>query len=631
MKTLLKTLQLSFVAMFVLFAVGCNNDDDDNGGPTDPPVEDLSIYETAVASADLTILVEALERTGLDQTLNNPGTFTVFAPTNDAFTAAGVSLDDFTNEELTNLLLNHVLGTEVMSGDLTTTYVNTLASGPEENEISLFVNTDGGVTFNGAASPVADGLDIEASNGIIHLIDAPLAIPSVVDHALANPEFTTLVAALSRFEDQYTGLLDSDTASPYTIFAPTNQAFQDLLTALGASSLDDIDNETLEAVLTYHVILMANVQSSGIPVDTDVATANGETLSFTTEDGVQVIDGTATPANVVVADVQAGNGVIHAIDKVLLPEAIADAVGLGRMTIADVAQAAGFTSLLAAAERAELSEVLDDPATDITVFAPTNDAFAAFLSANGFASVDDVPVPVLQNLLLNHAVSGRVLSTDLTTGYTTSLATVPNEDMDNLSLYVSTAAGVTINGVSNVNTSAAGETFDIETDNGVIHVVDAVIGFPTVVDFAQADPNFSTLVDALVSVEDQAGYIATLIKPWGGDGSSAPFTVFAPTNDAFADLLTELGAGSLEDIPSSTVIETLAYHVIGNNNVRSDDLVAGEVSTLGGPITIALGDDVVITDARGRESTVIATDVQAYNGVIHAINTVLLPPAAPAE
>ena len=627
MKKLLKTLQLSFIAMFVVFAVGCNNDDDDNNDGNPDPVEELSIYETAVSSADLTTLVEALERTGLDETLNNPGTYTVFAPTNDAFSAAGIELDDFTNEELTNLLLNHVLGSEVMSGDLSTTYVNTLATGPDENKISLFVNTDGGVTFNGVASPVSGGLDIEASNGVIHLIDAPLGIPSVVDHALANPEFSTLVAALTRFEDQYTGLLGSDLAAPYTVFAPTNQAFADLLSALGASSLDDISDEVLGAVLTYHVILEANVQSSQIPVDTDVATANGATVSFSTEnDGVQVNDGTATPANVVVADVQAGNGVIHAIDKVLLPEEIADAVGLGRKTIADVAAAAGFTSLLAAAERAELSAVLDDPDTNITVFAPTNDAFAAFLTANGFASVDEVPVPVLQNILLNHAVEGRVLSTDLSTGYTTSLAVVPNEDMDNLSLYINTSEGVRINGMANVVTTAAGETFDIETDNGVVHVVDAVIGLPTIVDFAAADPNFSTLVEALSSVEDQAGYLASLVAPWGGDGSSAPFTVFAPTNDAFGDLLTELGAGSLGDIPSATVIETLAYHVIGNNNLRSDDLTAGEATTLGGPVTVALGDNVTITDANGRTSTVIAADVQAYNGVIHAIDTVILPP-----
>lgn len=321
MKKLLRPLQLSLIAITVILAVGCNNDDDsDNGG-----MEELTIYDTAVAAGNLNTLVAALEATGLDAALDAPGTYTVFAPTDDAFTAAGItSLDAFTTEELTNFLLNHVLAFEVRSGELATDYASTLASGPGETAISLFVNTNGGVELNGVASPIASGLDIEASNGVVHLIDAPLPVPTIVDHALANPEFSILVEAVTRpsFGDTFTALLsDAEGAAPFTVFAPTNQAFQNLLAELGANSLDDIDDATLSSVLTYHVITMANVVSSDLTNETVAETANGASLGFNVDNGAQVIDGTDTNANVILADVQAGNGVIHAIDKVLLPPA----------------------------------------------------------------------------------------------------------------------------------------------------------------------------------------------------------------------------------------------------------------------------------------------------------------------
>ena len=129
---------------------------------------------------------------------------------------------------------------------------------------------------------------------------------------------------------------------------------------------------------------------------------------------------------------------------------------------------------------------------NFTVLAPTNDAFAAFLSANGFASLDEVPTDVLSNILLNHVITGSVMSTDLASagsGYTTTNAT--NMDGDNLSLYFSTSSGVEFNGQSSVVLA------DVPASNGIVHVVDAVIGLPTVVTFATSNPTFETLVAAL--------------------------------------------------------------------------------------------------------------------------------------
>lgn len=278
-----------------------------------------------------------------------------------------------------------------------------------------------------------------------------------------------------------------------------------------------------------------------------------------------------------------------------------------------VANNPDYSSLLAALERADLVSVLDG--TDqFTVFAPNNAAFNAFLSANGFDNLNDVPVDLLSNVLLNHVVSGSVESTELSTGYINTLA-VYGDTAANLSLYVDTSNGVTLNGMSSV--SAA----DISASNGVIHAVETVIGLPTVVTFATADPTFTNLVAALTR-EDQPDYVSILSTAVGTD--PAPFTVFAPTDAAFADLLDELGANGLGDIDTATLTATLNTHVVGGANVRQEDLTDGVVTTLGGDVTIA-ANDATITDANGRVSNIIVVNVQAANGVVHVIDKVILP------
>ena len=140
--------------------------------------------------------------------------------------------------------------------------------------------------------------------------------------------------------------------------------------------------------------------------------------------------------------------------------------------------------------------------------------------------------------------------------------------------------------------------------------------------FATADPNFSSLVAALTR-ESSFSYVATLSTANGTD--PAPFTVFAPTNDAFTALIAELDAvEALGDIPTATLEAALNTHVVAGANVREADLTDGPVTTLGGEVTIDAS-TAVITDANGRESTIVVTNVQASNGVIHAIDTVLLP------
>lgn len=286
------------------------------------------------------------------------------------------------------------------------------------------------------------------------------------------------------------------------------------------------------------------------------------------------------------------------------------------LTIVETAQATeSLSSLVAAVVEAGLVDTLNSEGP-FTVLAPTNAAFQEFLSANEWGSVADIPDDALVQVLLNHVISGEVKSTDLVTlgsGYTNSLAVGPNNT--NLSLYFNTTDGVKFNGISSVSSA------DIEASNGVVHVIDKVIGLPTIVDFAVSNPNFSTLVTALTREDLTFDYVGAL-----SNTSADPFTVFAPTNDAFANLLDFLNATGLEDIDEPTLKATLDHHAVANANVLSTQLTDDmPIETLGGTITANVTGGARLTDMNDRTSDIIAVDVQAVNGVIHVINEVVLP------
>jgi uncharacterized surface protein with fasciclin (FAS1) repeats len=290
-----------------------------------------------------------------------------------------------------------------------------------------------------------------------------------------------------------------------------------------------------------------------------------------------------------------------------------DDVIVEEQNIVELAQGnADLSSLVAAATRAGLVDELSDENANLTVFAPTNAAFSAFLTANGFASVDEVPVDLLTQILLNHVVGSELKAADLTTGYVSTLATF-GATTANISLFVNTSGGVTLNG------GAAVATADVDASNGVVHVIDEVIGLPTVVTFATSNPDFSILVQALTRPDLTTDFVEIL-------SGAGPFTVFAPTNAAFAALLTELGVASLNDIPVATLEAVLTYHVVGAN-VRAAALSEGQVVTTlnGGTFTIGLTGGASITDENNRVANIVATDVQGANGVVHVLDKVILP------
>ena len=284
-----------------------------------------------------------------------------------------------------------------------------------------------------------------------------------------------------------------------------------------------------------------------------------------------------------------------------------DALVVENNSIAAIASRASDLSILVSAlERADLVTTLDGTGP-YTVFAPTNAAFTSFLNANGFANLEAVPVAALKEILLNHVVSGTNLSTSLTTTYIKTLAKGTASSTNTLSMFVNTASGVRLNGVSSVVTA------DIVATNGVIHIVDAVIGLPTVVTHAAANPNFTTLVGLLSG----QGLVPTLAGT-----TSSPFTVFAPSNAAFTTFETQ-NPGTLASLTSAQVTSVLTYHVVAGANVLSTGIPTTPITTLEtGTFTIA---GTVITDEANRQTNIVAVDVQASNGVIHVIDNVLLP------
>ena len=202
-----------------------------------------------------------------------------------------------------------------MSTDLSTGYIKTLAkgSGSSTNTLSMFVNTASGVRLNGVANVIT--ADVMASNGVVHVVDAVIGLPTIVTHATANPNFSTLVGALTaEGQPDFVGILSGTASSPFTVFAPSNAAFE-TFESQNPGTIASLTSAQLTAVLSYHVVAGANVLSTGIPTG---PITTFETGTFTIS-GTTITDEASRQTNIVAVDVQATNGVIHVIDNVILP------------------------------------------------------------------------------------------------------------------------------------------------------------------------------------------------------------------------------------------------------------------------------------------------------------------------
>jgi transforming growth factor-beta-induced protein len=554
-----------------------------------------TIVDIAVEDGRFTTLVTALTEAGLVDALLAEGPFTVFAPTDEAFAALPEgALEELLADKdaLTNVLLYHVVDGKVMAADvvgLDGQEVSTLSGDP-----IMVAADDMGVMINESKVVITD---IEASNGVIHVVDAVI-LPSagdemakedekkddhmaaesksIVDIAVEDGRFNTLVTAVTE-----AGLAETlQSEGPFTVFAPTDDAFAALPEGTVEALLADIP--ALTDILLYHVV-EGKVMAADVAELDQAMTVQGQYLDIANDMGKVMVDN----AQVMITDIEASNGVIHVIDAVILPES---------RTIADIAVEDGrFNTLVAALTEAELVETLQSEGP-FTVFAPTDEAFAALPEGTVEALLADIPA--LTDILLYHVIEGKVMASDVVE--LDQAETVQGQYID----IASDMGKVMVDNAEIIIT-------DIETSNGVIHVIDTVI-LPesrTIADIAVEDGRFNTLVTALT----EAGLVETL----QGEG---PFTVFAPTDDAFASL----PAGALDalvaDIDALTV--TLLDHVVDGKVMAAEvvELDGKEVETLAGSSAlIKIDDGVYVGDA-----LVIITDIEASNGVIHVIDSVLL-------
>ena len=332
-------------------------------------------------------LVAALQQVNLDVTLSGTGPFTVFAPTDTAFADAGIDLNDFDTPEedqiLTEILLHHVVSGSVPSTDVRDGMMATTANGDKIK----FTVSNGEVSI-GAAQVTAP--DVLASNGIIHVIDKVL-MPPVDVPATANTTgvHDSLVAAVIQADL----LATLQGSGPFTVFAPTDQAFTDA--GIDLASFDTpAGKQQLSDILLYHVV-SAEVPAMNVSDCMLADAANGQQLSFSVGDSVKVND-----ANVTLTDVITSNGLIHVIDKVLMPTD-------SPRDIPRTAQCTGVhDSLVAGVIQAELLSTLQGPGP-FTVFAPTDQAF---IDAGIDLANLDTPEgkATLSDILLYHVVAGEV-------------------------------------------------------------------------------------------------------------------------------------------------------------------------------------------------------------------------------
>ena len=542
-----------------------------------PPT--TTVVDVIINSEDHNTLEAAVVEAGLVETLNGEGPFTVFAPTDSAFSALPEGLIDTLladpTGDLTGILLYHVISGDIRSTDLMDGQMVATING---KDVTITIN-DAGAFVNDAQITV---VDIATDNGVVHVIDAVLVPPTttVVDVIINSEDHNTLETAVAA-----AGLVETlNGEGPFTVFAPTDSAFSALPEGLIDTLLADPTGD-LTDILLYHVI-SGDIRSTDLMDGQMVATINGKDVTITiNDDGAFVND-----AQITVVDIATDNGVVHVIDAVLVPPTT---------TVVDViVNSEDHNTLEAAVVAAGLVETLNGEGP-FTVFAPTDSAFSALPEGLIDTLLAD-PTGDLTDILLYHVISGDIRSTDLMDGQ--MVATINGKDVT-----------ITINEDGAFVNDAQITVVDIATDNGVVHVIDAVLTPPTtVVDVIANSENHNTLEAAITA----AGLDGTL-------NSSGPFTVFAPTDSAFSVLPEGLIDTLLAD-PTGDLTDILLYHVI-NGDIRSTDLMDGQmVATINGKeVSITInGEGAFVNDAR-----ITAVDIVTDNGVVHVIDAVLVPPA----
>lgn len=587
----------------------------------DLPAPTPTILDVAIEAGDFTTLIAAIDAAGLTSTIDDASaTLTVFAPTDAAFALlGGAAINNLLADPdaLSDILLYHVVSGTALDSAAATDAVGTTIEMANGDRVGVSAKNDS--LFLNLSKVTAT--DIQADNGVIHVIDAVLMPPAdatlsestIINIAAADERFTTLVAALGA-----TGLdtvLASQTDT-FTVFAPTDAAFEAMGSANVTALLGDLDN--LTEILQQHVITDAAVDAvTAYSLSGNAATTVGGAevpISISSKRELRV-----GGAKVIIADIHASNGVIHVIDTVIV-----GAAGLPTPTlnIVEVATAAGgFEILLELLSEAGLDGALTDADKSFTVFAPTDAAFhklgvfpLAFLLGNP---------AILADTLLYHVYADSVVLADGAISVAASdqsileMANATAEKSGGRTALSLSDTGLTINLAS--VTSA-----NVMASNGVIHVIDNVMLPPrskgdvttNIIDTAVAAGNFTFFVTAL----EMTGLVDALSDP------DSNFTVFAPTNAAFHLLGDDALNALLADTEALTTL--LKNHVIAGSAVdavTAYSLNGTMLETLSGKtVEVAIDDGSLLIQG----AKVISSDIYTTNGIIHVIDRVITNPVS---
>jgi transforming growth factor-beta-induced protein len=562
-----------------------------------PTVEAIARY------GGFTALAGALAERGLADELEGEGPFTLFAPTDEAF---GALAELPTEDALTTLLRYHLTSGLVPSSALgaTPAPLPTLAAAPytvggSAPQLSLVAREDGGTKrINGVPVRVAD---LTATNGLVHVVEAVLLPPSLLELASAAGA-SQLVAAIASAaplrEGGSVASLLSEPSARLTFFVPSNEA----LAATFPSGLP-ADGEAVRDLLLYHLLASPTpgvVLSRALPTEpAELPTALGPTSPFLPETPAR-LDGQP----MAVTDLVGINGVVHVLAGVLSPPTLRDLVV--ESDAFDILEAALLrASPLPGARPTPLVDTLEAPG-DLTLLAPTDAAFEA--SGLDLATVRVTAPDVLRDVLLYHMRSGRLVAARIATGTEDSLSGLP--------LFLRRSAdGASVNGGRAIEGGADITRTDVLASNGVLHVIDRVLLPPTV----EAIARYAGLATLSAAVASE-GLVAEL----SGEG---PFTWFAPTDEAFA---------GLAELPSGDALTSLLrYHVTRGLVPSSAVTGTSPLPTLArAPYEVASGAPPLSLVARldGRTvlingSGLVSADLRATNGLVHVVGAVLLPPS----
>ena len=618
MNSMTRIISRALVASLLVFIAACSDSGDgvlySSDLPSAPeastPAPEPSpgnIVEVATAAGSFPTLLAAVEAAGLADALSDDSaSLTVFAPTEAAFAALPEGTLDALladPEALANILTYHVLDSEVGVGaalDLAPTTVATLQGG----DIALTKRDDDYLYVN--LSQVVD-YDIEASNGVIHVIDSVLLPPdltpstmTIAEIAQADGNFDTLVTALTAAN--LVGTVNDPDAS-LTVFAPTDAAFEELGEAAVNYLLNNL--EILESTLLYHVVAGAELTSIDAiaATGTSLVMANGDEATISLGESGLMIEG----ANIVTTDIVASNGIIHVIDVVLeAPSAVAAPLAV------TLAADGSFSTLSGLIEEAGLADELMDPNANMTIFAPTDDAFAQMKAAGMFTKVLGKE-------------TGEHLA-DFTTGSFGDAVVDPETETYTFPTGAQDWAGFANNA----------DIYPLTFEEGGSITFTASAATPTNVrfrfeflPFPDVDPSYDTeqvLIDSTEPME------YTIEIPSQGENTFSSFLLYIVERDqpVMVSNVVVSNDTTPPPEPDAELVNLLAYHVYGDT-VYSGDAIAldgNSIEMLNGEMAdISVQDgNLFINDAR-----VVAADIAAGNGVIHAINKVLSLPGGPAS